>query len=153
MADVFIDKSMIVKLVTDLFLTIAGTNYTLVPLGGVDPDSPEVEIRLVACDLVSRRRCRNDENHLADVKVVVVVIVSEARIETDQATMDGACSKVEQAMSMKYTTDAGTTHELHLDEAIIQEAQVPDEQRRIRAATVTISGWCRRESGSSIAHS
>lgn len=152
MADVWIDKSMIVQLATDLLITITGTGYTIVPLGGVDPEDGAVTIRMETCDVAARRRCRNDENDLADVRIIVGVIVSAARAESDQATMDGACSKVQQALSLKYAADAGTDHQLHLDGATIQEAMVPDEQRRIRAATVTITGWCRRGSGSTIAH-
>lgn len=153
MADVFIDNSMIVQLATDLFLTITGTDYTLVPLGGADPTNPEVEVRMVTCDVTPWRRNRADENDIGDVVVRVLVIVSAAREEEDQATMDGACAKVRAAMSMKYAADSSTDHSLTLDGAVVQESEVPDEQRRVRAATVTITGRCRRGSGSSIAHS
>lgn len=149
---VYIDKSMIMQLATALLVTATGTGYVIVPVGGVDPENAAVIIRMLSCDVAHRRRNSLDENDLADVRCVVSVEVSAAREESDQATMDGVCAKVVQSMSFQYQADATTDHQLHTDQATVQEAEGPDEQRRIRAAIVTIVGWCRRGSGTSIAH-
>lgn len=149
---VYIDKSMIEQLATVLLLTATGTGYVIVPIGGADPENAAVTIRMLSCDLQHRRRNTTDENDLADVKIVVSVDVSAAREQSDQATCGGVCAKVVQSMAFQYQADATTDHQLHLDEARVEEAIGADEQRQIRAGVVTITGWCRRGSGSSIAH-
>lgn len=148
-----IDESMVESL---LVARIQAQNTGMVVSMMGDPDAPIEsggrQIRLMSVTLEYVPRCSTAGTHVARLTAVAQVSAGEAEAISDAGTATGDAQRLVNSMSHAALIDAGTTHTIHLAEAVAEELSLQaGASPRARAKAVTIKGLVVRTSGLSIA--
>lgn len=154
MASALIDAGAIHRMVLARLETLIGGKLTIIQLGEGEPPEPvDAWVRHESIDLKFMQRHRGTaEPDLADLSLVFGVFVSEG--QSSKLAIGTAASLLRAAFEGETIVDpaspAAVVHQIDLTESIVAIVSEPMDERRIRVATVTITGVAQRWSGVSV---
>lgn len=146
MAAALIDITELQKLVATQLETVSG--LTVVHLGEPEPESSDHWVRFLGLKIRKHKRVRglNGQPDYADFEAVFLIVTSEA--QASQYAIGDAVNRVLAVFND--ATLRSSEHQMDFSEpADIEIMQDPDPNRRIRTATVSLSGMAQRITGTS----